>query len=533
MRINRNDLTISVRFDEDGEEIPTIQCLKCSGMNCERINPETDLHKCQDCEDEFIPEEYKILDSVDEYLNRGWINIKQHRFKRTIKDCTTALRLDPKSQKAFLIRGIAWGYKANQVEKEKDISEAIRLNPQDETAYYHRGLARTQLNNYGGAIQDLDEAIQIDPDFKVAIDLRASVLFQKGDFLEAVHGFSDCIRLDENDAQAYFHRGYSNQMAQNLDEALEDYNTANLIDETDLSIYYRRAEIYEIKSNFEEATSDLKKFLSLGGRNADQAAVAIEKINKWKTLLDPADSIPYSLEDFAEGQADQNDEDGVDDINSYYTLISYGEDKQSEGDLVNASLAFSKAISLDPDDSTAYVHLSSARYFSGNVAGAIDSLSSAIGVEKYHRDLCFLRGSLLQMTGRKDEAFLDFLEAIRVYLDDKFDRNVLSKIRSENNQLDIAVKKFAQSISLDPSKQCTSFIKGVLTIIFSNDSFFEKDDGFKEPIIVFNQVIKSEPDQAVYYWCRGFVQKTFKKKEEDYSKAILLPSLNSHALWRC
>jgi len=220
-----------------------------------------------------------------------------------------------------------------------------------------------------------------------------------------------------------------------------------------------------------------------------------------------------------------------DPVQSYYSLVSDGDNFLESGEVENAIETYKKAVEKNPNDPTAYVKLGHVSAGTNDISGAVDYLKKAIDVEKYHRNLCLLRGSLLELMGKTDDASSDFLMAIRANLDDSFDRSILSRSHAENNQMCIAVEAFARNIDFEVTDASSALIKGVLNIIVSSATFFDKGEGYEEPIDLFTKAIQLEPGKVASYWCRGFVQKTYKRKIDDFSKAIQLMGENAESYY--
>ena len=85
-------------------------------------------------------------------------------WKRVLKKYDEEIRLNPKHDGAYRVRGNA-KYQLKQYEKAiKDYDESIRLYP-TAAAYYHRGNAKIILGQYEEAIKDYDKSIDLDPNY--------------------------------------------------------------------------------------------------------------------------------------------------------------------------------------------------------------------------------------------------------------------------------------------------------------------------------------------------------------------------------
>src|SRR5580658_3540247 len=74
-----------------------------------------------------------------------------------------AVRLDPGSGRAYLLRGTCWTEKNEFERAVLDFDQAIGLDCRDAHAYLRRGLVRATMSQYDDAITDLNEAVGRDP----------------------------------------------------------------------------------------------------------------------------------------------------------------------------------------------------------------------------------------------------------------------------------------------------------------------------------------------------------------------------------
>ena len=79
---------------------------------------------------------------VNAYVNRGYAYSTSDN-DRAIKDYDEAIRLDPKAERAYNARGVAYFKKGDYDRAIKDLDEAIRLYPPYALAYTGRGKATT------------------------------------------------------------------------------------------------------------------------------------------------------------------------------------------------------------------------------------------------------------------------------------------------------------------------------------------------------------------------------------------------------
>ncbi len=167
---------------------------------------------------------------------RGEIYLAKHDYESAIADYNEAIRLDPKSAKAYNNRGNAYAAKGNNDRAIADYTEAIRLDPNKGGSavigggFNNRGFAYYAKGDYDRAIADYDEAIRLDPKFALAYNNRGNAYYAKGEYNRAIADYDGAIRLDPKDSSAYFNRGRANLYAGALPKALADLNQASALD---------------------------------------------------------------------------------------------------------------------------------------------------------------------------------------------------------------------------------------------------------------------------------------------------------------
>ena len=186
----------------------------------------------------------KIIDLNSEFIS--FFNVYRCRgdakrylgdYEGAIEDYDKTIQLDPKSDKAYNVRGIAKRYlgaaKADEGDKVSadtyfqaaidDYTEAITLEPKFAGYYSNRGHAKGYLGDYEGAIEDYDKVIQLNPKKDTAYFNRGHSKYNLGkskadqgniakaqvDYQEAVADYTEAIKLDPEYAVAYNNRGWN------------------------------------------------------------------------------------------------------------------------------------------------------------------------------------------------------------------------------------------------------------------------------------------------------------------------------------
>jgi serine/threonine-protein kinase len=76
--------------------------------------------------------------------------------EQAIRDCNEALAIDPKSENALFVRGLA-----DYSGAIRDYSDALRLDPSRADALFARGTANYSAGEYQAAVADFSKAIDL------------------------------------------------------------------------------------------------------------------------------------------------------------------------------------------------------------------------------------------------------------------------------------------------------------------------------------------------------------------------------------
>jgi tetratricopeptide (TPR) repeat protein len=97
------------------------------------------------------------------YTYRANARLKLKNFTGAIEDCTKALSLNNKYDKAFIYRGEAYCKIKDWQNAINDLTQSIALGTTDPSAYYSRGSAQYYKGDYALAIPDFSEALKFNP----------------------------------------------------------------------------------------------------------------------------------------------------------------------------------------------------------------------------------------------------------------------------------------------------------------------------------------------------------------------------------
>jgi tetratricopeptide (TPR) repeat protein len=158
--------------------------------------------------DQAIASCTELIYSSDYYDRKGALENRARAyqtkgdFERAIADYNEAVRLDPKSARAFTDRGSAYQTNGDLERAITDYDEAIRLDPRSARAFTNRGTAYEAKGNLERAIADYDEAIGLDPKDAFVFTSRGTAYEAKGDLERAIVDYNEAIRLDPKNKEA-------------------------------------------------------------------------------------------------------------------------------------------------------------------------------------------------------------------------------------------------------------------------------------------------------------------------------------------
>ena len=97
-------------------------------------------------------------ESATFYYNRGVEELEKGQYDRAIADYNKALKLNPKSYKAYLGKGVVYSSKGQYDRAIADFNKAIKLNPRYGEAYNNRAVAYYAKKEYDKAWEDVRKA---------------------------------------------------------------------------------------------------------------------------------------------------------------------------------------------------------------------------------------------------------------------------------------------------------------------------------------------------------------------------------------
>ncbi len=289
--------------------------------------------------------ESTLLNSAQEYVERGIVHSEQNDFLEAIEDYNKAIALEPDNALAYYNRGLAFYHLRNHTAALADFNKTIELKPEVATTYEKRGLILMYLKDYEGAIADFEQATKLTPDDPYLYLDKGFATVLEGKIEQAIPDFDRAIELNPNLAIAYFLRGGAYSELEERQAAVKDYQQAA-----------RLYEKLENRASFDQVMAIVRDLVPNCYPNCNQTT--------------NNDSIPTDRDLLAYSKASPM-------IANLGDRISFGEkilvdqltnpDKQAgvkalaAGDFATAATKFAASLQKYPNDPEALIYLNNAR----------------------------------------------------------------------------------------------------------------------------------------------------------------------------
>lgn len=116
----------------------------------------------------------------------------------------------------------------------KHADEVLKANPKSQKAYFLRGVANSSLGELTRAQSDLNKALELNPDFADALDYRGSVHFKMGLMKQAGEDFDRFIKLNPDDYPGHWRRGIALYYLHRYKEGADQFNAYQKVDGNDV-----------------------------------------------------------------------------------------------------------------------------------------------------------------------------------------------------------------------------------------------------------------------------------------------------------
>ncbi len=165
-------------------------------------------------------------DFAEAYLTRAATHYSRGDYAAAVAEANNALRLHPRSTKAFCLRGNARMNLGDLDAAVMDYNAAIEIKPDYIEALCNRGVLKLLRGNVKGSRADLDRAQRLDPQSPDVYNNRGNTRQVEGDLEGAIIDYGRAIRLQPEFAAAWFNRGRAYQAQGRYRRAIDDFTRA-------------------------------------------------------------------------------------------------------------------------------------------------------------------------------------------------------------------------------------------------------------------------------------------------------------------
>lgn len=172
----------------------------------------------------------QVQRDIESLYRIGGQQLNAGHYAEAIKMFSEIIRLTPDSPYPYYNRGMARYYERRDfVKAATDLTTALRLNPKFDRAYRMRGLVKAEQGDWAGLRDDCTFAIKLNPNDGELYNMRGGACFRLKDFQAAIADFDRAIELDDTKPEPFHNRGLVKQRLGHLDGALDDFRQALIL----------------------------------------------------------------------------------------------------------------------------------------------------------------------------------------------------------------------------------------------------------------------------------------------------------------
>ncbi|MBZ9849239.1 tetratricopeptide repeat protein [Mesorhizobium sp. CA14] len=317
----------------------------------------------------------------DAYSSRGSAFLRKGKIEAAMLDFQQAIEADPQNGNAHTGLGTALSKIGERERAIAEYDKAIRIDSADFIALVNRGIAYAAKNEFDRAIADYDAALGIDPGSADAYVNRSAAWLGENDWARAIADASKAIELDAGIVDGYYARGVAWTNKGDNDRAVADFDKAIALDATDARAWFGRSLTRARKGDSAGAAADCRKAIEIdpkktGDCETRDASAKAPAATQAAGLAQPPSNAML--------QAKANE------IRSKLVAqyIEQGLEQQIRGDVAGAINSFSMAIGEDPDNADAVYDRAVAAASNGDDALAASDCRRAVELDPQRAGTC-------------------------------------------------------------------------------------------------------------------------------------------------
>ena len=404
--------------------------------------------------------------------NKEFEDVQKNSFKAKTQEEKNKVKadLDKAYNELLAIQKLEAGHKFYYQKKYatavKFYREAIELNPELTSAYSNCGSSYVNLENNQLGIDYLTKAIALNPNNAEAHNKRGDAYWNLKKYDLAKLDYDAAIKIAPNESNIYYiNRGCVYGMEEEYYKAIEDFSQAIKMDPKFSFTYYARSVSYEAIEEMDLAAKDYRIYMSYHPGH--------DSI----TIFNPKDVYKSLKREMAENELisktieyyDENVKNNPQSDDEYVRRgQSYVEMKKSQRGISGSGTAdikdyyamaiedFSKAISINANNRTAYLERSKVYFSIGKYDKAIEDCTSLINLsgEKNLDELYENRAYIYYTKKDFNSAVEDFSRAISYTSSTKV--NKISELYAERgwcyhcmSNYTKAIEDYTKALSID------------------------------------------------------------------------------------
>jgi putative PEP-CTERM system TPR-repeat lipoprotein len=295
------------------------------------------------------------------------------------------------------LKGIVYFYEQRFDDAIISLQKSLSVKP-DVGTYYFLGLCHYEKNELEQANSNLQKALDIKSSFVQARVFVSLILLRQKRIDSAISEIKRVLENEDGNALAHNILGSAYMAKGMFDEGIETLNRAIEIDPKLVNVYLNKG-LFELSvGNFEEAKNELKTALKADPELLYSRVILASyyiRQNKYSKAI-------KILDDGIKGQ----DTDGV-----FYNLIADALARQNKA--IEAIHYLEKAKASNPNFDAPYYRLASLHILRGEHDRGIQELRSLIRKSPDNLKALLTVASILESTGKKEEALYFFIKARR------------------------------------------------------------------------------------------------------------------------
>jgi WD40 repeat protein len=206
---------------------------------------------------------------VDPLILRGYFYLKIGNYKAALSDFSEAIKSNPQVYQSYLNRAVVYLLlNLDYLNAIKDLDMAIKKDPTSQDAFIMRGSIKAELGEYEDAILDFKQVICWNQKEKSSFYLAEPYYKQGlaeinlGRYQEAIDSFDKAQKNNSNYQELYYNKGLAYYYQKNLGQAINSYGEEIKRNPEFLEAYYQRGKTYHENNNLDSAKADLEKVLN-------------------------------------------------------------------------------------------------------------------------------------------------------------------------------------------------------------------------------------------------------------------------------